>query len=233
MLNARHAVFGLALAVSLVACSQQDNAPAPAAAAAPDESASKLATYQKLVDLHNDALAVPVGEEIVSRYPDSAAAAEVGKTLPALKQRAQAAAETSRLAGLWLYQTSPMEGGTQNTATIYSSKPAGEDRVRLVLRRHSAWGQSVFLFGSGKGFKCAGNCKIEASFDGKPHPLTGFLPPTGEPAMFIKNDPAFIAALPKVKKITMDIVSAERGKQTVLFEVGGYDPDKFPPMKKK
>ena len=51
--------------------------------------------------------------------------------------------------------------------------------------------------------------------------------------MFIKNDQAFITELPKVKKIQMEIVSADRGKQTLTFETAGYDASKFPALPKK
>jgi len=223
------------LLLGTVACSGHDDAQQAAAPAAPpaDESAGKLETYRKLLSIHNESMAVQMGQDILNRYPDTPAAAEVNKTLPDLKVKVEKDAEEARLKNLWQYQTAPMAGGTQVTATIYSSRPSGDDRVRLVLRRHTAWGQSVFLFGSGKGFSCAGNCKITATYDGKPHPLVGYRPTTGEPAMFIKNDQAFITELPKVKKIQMEIVSADRGKQTLTFETAGYDASKFPALPKK
>jgi hypothetical protein len=223
-------VVALALAS---ACSQQGNAPAAAAAPKPDPAAADLANYQQLAKMHSDASALATAKEIIRKYPDSPAAAQVKNDVPTLQASVDAAQEKARLEGLWLYQKAPMQGGTQQTASLYSSRPAGEDRVRLVLRRHTAWGQSVFLFGSGKGFTCAATCSIPATFDGKPHNLTGYRPATGEPALFIKNDPAFIAALPKLKKITMTVVSADRGKQELLFEVGGYDAMKFPQVSKK
>jgi hypothetical protein len=121
-----------------------------------------------------------------------------------------------------------MEGGTQSTAAIYSSEPSGNDAVRLVLRRHSDWGQSVFLFGSGKGFVCKGNCLIPATFDGKPRKLRAYRPDGGEPAVFIRDDKAFIDALEKAKKITMDVVLQDGDKhETLTYEVAGFDPSKW------
>jgi hypothetical protein len=228
----RSLLFALPLALA-IGCSPQADAPAAAAAPQTDPAAADLANYQQLTKMHSDASALATATEIIRKYPDSAAAAQVRNDVPTLQARVGAAQEKARLEGLWLYQKAPMQGGTQQTASLYSSKPAGEDRVRLVLRRHTAWGQSAFLFGTGKGFTCAATCSIPATFDGKPHALTGYRPATGEPALFIKNDPAFIAALPKLKKVTMTIVSADRGKQELLFEVGGYDPAKFPQVSKK
>ncbi len=217
----------------LTACSQQDSAPPPGAAApAPATSTSRVAddlqTYRKLVSIGNDEMAVTMGHDILDRYAGSDAAKEVQQSLPAIEQRYKDGKEKYRLAALWYYQTAPMEGGIQSTATIYSSQPGGDDRVRLVLRRHTSWGQSVFLFGSGKGFVCKGECTLAASFDGKPHPLKAYLPPTGEPAIFIKDDPGFIAALKKTKKMVLPVTLKDGNKkEELVYEVGGFAPDKW------
>ncbi len=159
----RYAPLAVLLATAtMAACSQQ---PEPEAAQqAPvnnqaDEAAKKLETYQQLLKLHNDGPAVQLGHEIVDKYPDTPAAAEVKKTLDDLETNYKAASEKARLTALWLYQTSPMQGGTQSTATIQSTRPTGEETVRLILRRHTAWGQTVFLYATaGKGFVCKGDC---------------------------------------------------------------------------
>jgi hypothetical protein len=127
-----------------------------------------------------------------------------------------------------------MEGGTQSTASIYSTRPSGDRAVRLVLRRHTQWGQSVFLFGTGHGFACKGNCTIQAQFDGKPHPLRAFLPTTGsEPAIFIRDDKPFITAMEKTKRITMNVTTRDGDQEELVFEVGGFDPAKWQPIGKK
>jgi hypothetical protein len=227
------AVASMCGVLVLVGCSQQSSAPAPSPAQSQaqtqNEAASQqLATYRKLLSIKNDSMTVTAGEDIVQRFPESDAAKEVQQTLPAVEARWKENSEKNRLAGLWLYQTSPMEGGTQSTATIYSSSPAGDRAIRLVLRRHTVWGQGVFLYSGGHGFVCKGNCLIAAKFDGKPHPIRAFLPTTGEPAIFIRDDKPFIAALEKAKKITMDVeMQDSTGKQTLLYEVGGFDPSKW------
>ncbi len=127
------------------------------------DAARNLDTYRQLLRIHNDEMAVTMGKDIVKRFPDSDAAKEVQQTLPAIEKRYTEVSEKSRLAGLWLYQVSPMAGGTQSTAAIENSQPASGDRVRLVLRRHTSWGQSVFLYGSKPGFVCRGNCTIAAT----------------------------------------------------------------------
>ncbi len=214
-------------------CSQ---APAPAQTAASQQgehaqqAADKLKLYRQMLDSHRDDLAAPIGQEIVADFGDTPAAAEVRRTLPQIQARANAQAEHDRLAALWSYQTGMQSGGKQYSASITSSKPTGEAAVQLILRRHSKWGQSVYLFGSGRGFVCKGQCDVPMRFDGKPQKWKAYLPRTGEPALFIKDDVRFIEAMTRAKAIEMDVVTAGHGRETLGFEVGAYDPDKFPEL---
>ena len=234
----RFAPLAVLLATAAVAACSQPSEP-QAAQQAPannqaDEAAKKLETYQQLLKLHNDGPAVQLGHEIVDKYPDTPAAAEVKKTLDNLETNYKATSEKARLTALWLYQTSPMEGGTQSTATIQSTRPTGEETVRLILRRHTSWGQTVFLYATaGKGFVCKGDCTLKATFDGKPKTLKAFRPPTGEPALIFRNDPQFIKDMAKTKRITIDVVTVSRGETTLTFETGGFDGDKWAPLSKK
>lgn len=220
----------------LAGCSPSggDQAAAPAPAPQADESAQKLETYRQLLRIHNDEMATSMGKEIVSRYPSSEAAKEVQQTLPEVEKRWKENSEKNRLQGLWLYQVSPMAGGTQSTATIYSSQPSGNDRVRLVLRRHTEWGQNAFLYAGGEhGFVCKGNCTLKAVVDGKDTGIKAFAPSTGEPALMIRDDKAFIALLEKSKKISIDVTMQDGEKKlTLVYEVGGFDADKWQPVGK-
>jgi hypothetical protein len=229
----RHAVRAFCAASLLAACSPQGGAPAPSAEqqqaqTRAADAARNLDTYRQLLRINNDEMAVSMGKDIVKRFPDSDAAREVQKTLPAIEKRYTEVSEKRRLAGLWLYQVSPMAGGTQSTAAIENSQPASGDRVRLVLRRHTSWGQSVFLYGSKPGFVCRGNCTISTRFDDKSVPVKAFAPSTGEPALMIRDDKAFIAQLRKAKKVSMDVtlVNGEK-KQTLVYEVAGFEPSKW------
>jgi hypothetical protein len=226
----------------LAACSQQDQGssqPPSAASAGQAQTSSQtsqvseeLQSYRKMLQMKNDELASQLGEDIVKSYPNTDAAKEVQQTLPDVEQRWKDESEKRRLSALWTYQVGPMEGGTQSTASIYSTSPTGDKQVRLVLRRHTKWGQSVFLFGP-EHFVCKGNCIIQADFDGKPHPLRAFTPSTGEPAIFIRDDTAFINAMTKAKRITMNTEFQVSGPQKLVFEVGGYDPGKWSEVGKK
>jgi hypothetical protein len=216
----------------LAACSQAGHSNAPAAPTAQQaqnaDAADKLNTYHELLRIHNDEMVVSMGHDILDRYPNTPAAKEVQESLPPIEQRYKADSEKNRLAALWLYQVSPMEGGTQSTATIDSSQPAGDGRVRLVLRRHTQWGQNVFLYGEGHGFVCRANCTIATTVDGKSVAIKAFAPTTGEPALMIRDDKPFIAMLQKAKKITMKVTFVDGEKKVALvYEVAGFDPSKW------
>ena len=225
-------------AVLLAACSQQPGTPAPTAEqqktqADATAAARNLATYRQLLKLHDDEMVVTMGKDIESRFPNSDAAKEVAQTLPAVKKRYEANRETNRLAALWTYQVAPMAGGTQSTASIYSSRRGDDEQIRLVLRRHTSWGQSAFLYGSKPGFLCRGNCTITGKADGKPVRIKAFAPQGGEPALMIADDKAFIKLLKKTRQLDLDVTLLNGKKdETLVFELGGFDPAKWQPLDK-
>lgn len=239
---ARLNLIAVAAGLLVAACSPSQQAPTPAQQAAQQQASQAAAAakeytlYQQLLASHSDALAVPIGQEIVRKYPGTPAAADVQKTLPALAAKAAAVAERRRLRALWLYQAAPMAGGRQTTAAISAVKPDGDrSAVRLVLRRHTLWGQSVYLYDdSNAGFVCKGLCTLAMRFDGgKPERWQAYLPHSSDPALFIKDDRRFIAALEKAGTISMDVVRKPHREQTLRFEVGGFDPAQFPQPAKK
>jgi len=63
--------------------------------------------------------------------------------------------------------------------------------------------------------------------------IKAHLPETGEPAIFISDDRAFIAKMDKAQKVSFDVVLKNKGPQTLVFEVGGYDGEKFATPTKK
>lgn len=229
----------LGLALLAAGCSQSGGSsssgagkPAGQAAASDAAAAQDLDTYRQLVRIHNDEMATTFGEKIVHDYPGSAAAKEVQESLPEISERYHENAEKNRLAGLWLYQVSPMAGGTQSTAVIYNSQPVNE-KVRMVLRRHTQWGQNAFLFGSGKGFICKATCTLPAEVDGSKVGIKAFRPTSGEPALMISDDKGFIAMLKKADRITLTVTPAETGKpEDLVYEVGGFDDAKWLPLPK-
>ncbi|HET7924349.1 MAG TPA: hypothetical protein VFL30_05585 [Rhodanobacteraceae bacterium] len=225
------------LASLLAACSDKNAPPpAPVATAQPaanPQAAKSLDMYRQLLQSGSFELAGPIGQEIVAKYPGSPEAKEVQETLTDTLAKAQAITTRRRLEKLWIYQSGKESGGDQTTASIYNSQP-GTDHVRLILRRHSQWGQSVYLFGSGKGFECGKSCTITTHFDdAAPVKVKAYAPPTGEPAIFISDDRAFIAKMDQAEKVSFEVTPKGKAPEMLVYEVGGYAADKFGTPAKK
>lgn len=224
----------LAPLLALAACNQKPAAnPQQAAAAAQDAKAAKdLAAYRQLVQANSVELAASIGRDIVKRHPGTTAATEVQQTLPAMEAKAKEIGDAKRVAALWMYQSGAgSDGGAQHVASIYSTTPANEpERVRLLLRRHADWGQSVYLHGGANGFDCASPCKVSIKFDDKPETWAGEIPSGGENAMFVDDDQKFIDRLRQVHKVIFDVKREGMGPQTLVFETSGFDPNKWPQL---
>jgi len=237
---------GIAVLLLLAACSGGSAPPAadPAQLAKAQQEAKaarQLALYEQMRSSGSVDLAASLGSEVVSTYPGTAAAAQVRKTLDEVRAKAAQKAETQRLARLWAYNAVPEAGGTQFTGAIESKQPLkpGADkksrRIRLVLRQHPKWGQSVYLLLDNATFDCRKGCAtLPVSFDGaKAERMKATIPPTGEPALFIDDDKGFIAKMEKAKSVAIDVTLKDDGEQTETFEVGGYDAAKLPNKPKK
>lgn len=230
------------LALLLLAACSGGNAPPPADAAAVAKAANEakatkqLALYEQMRASGSVDLAASLGSELVGKYPGTTAAAQVQKTLPDVRAKAMQKAESLRLARLWAYNAVPEAGGTQYTGAIDSRQalpPAADKkarRIRLVLRQHPKWGQSVYLLLDNATFDCRKGCAtLPVSFDeGKPEHMKATIPPTGEPALFIDDDKAFIARLRKAKTVAIDVTIKDIGEYKAVYEVGGFDASKLP-----
>ncbi len=233
----RHAAALLLAASVLVACSP--SGPAPAAgtgAAATDPRAdADLVAYQQLIAAGSHEIAVTMGNEVLRKYPNSTAAAEVRRTLAGVQATAKASADAKRLKALWAYQVGEQRGGAQSAASIYSSTPgSAKERLRLILRRHADWGESAYVFADGKGFRCPAPCTLSLRFDDQPaERWKAFTPETGEPAIFIEDDRKFAQRLTQTRKVAIDAILADRGPLTIVFETGGFDPQQWLPLPSK
>jgi hypothetical protein len=230
----------------LAACSGGNPPPSPAQTAAAAKAVMEakadnaLKLYEQMRASGSWDLATSLGDELLQKYPGTSAAAQVGKTLPDMRAKAAEQGETRRLARLWAYNAVPEAGGTQYTAAIASKQPlknAGaknkNPRIRLVLRQHPKWGQSVYLLLDDATFDCRKGCAtLPVHFDDAPaQRMKATIPPTGEPALFIDDDKGFIAKVQKTKNVAIDVTIKDAGDETVVFEVGGFDPAKLPNRK--
>ncbi len=196
------------------------------------QAARKLSIYRDLLHRDSAQLALPIGEEILTRYAGTPAAIAVAKTLPKVKARANAEAQLRSLQALWSYQSARQSGAVQYTAAIYNSVKSGlPGKIRLVLRRHAKWGQSVYLFGITPGFRCRGLCRIRIRFDARPwQSWAAYLPHGSEPAMFIKDDQRFIRDLKKSKIILIKAAFKGKGRRVLHYQVGGFITADFPEL---
>ncbi|HMM56395.1 MAG: hypothetical protein DYH18_00540 [Xanthomonadales bacterium PRO7] len=241
-MSSKSSLFIAVIATVLSACSG-GNAPPPvdpalaAKAAMEAKAAKQTALYEQMRKSGSWDIAVSLGSEVLANWPDSTAAGEVRKTLDETRDKAATIANMRRLAGLWSYTVTAEDGGTQYAAAIASKETPRlpNARLRLVLRQHPKWGQSVYLLLDNATFDCKGACAtLPVSFDGaKPQHMKATIPPTGEPALFIDDDKGFIARLEKAKTITVGVKLKGSGEFNAEFEVGGFDPSRLPAKPKK
>jgi hypothetical protein len=234
-------ILPIAISIGLLACSKAPAPPPadPAAVAKADAEAKankQLALYEQMRTGGSADIAVNLGDEIVKTYPNTAAAAQVQKTLGELRDRTKRDAESKRLSRLWAYNSVPEAGGIQYSAAIASKESLpGNERIRLVLRQHPKWGQSVYLLLDNATFDCNKGCAtLPVAFDDAPaQRMKATIPPTGEPALFIDDDKGFIAKMEKAQRVSIDVTIKNVGAKTEVFEVGGYDASKMPDKPKK
>jgi len=241
-MSPKTAILTAAFAIALAACSG-GNAPPPvdpavAAKAAAEAAATKeAALYDQMRQSGSWDIATSLGNEILTKYPGTQAAERVRQTIAETRTKSAAIAASHRLAGLWAYTTSAEDGGTQYAAAI-ATKDAlklPNARLRLVLRQHPKWGQSVYLLLDNAAFDCKGGCAtLPVSFDGAaPQRMKATIPPTGEPALFIDDDKGLIAKMEKAKTVAIGVNVKGAGAFEAEFEVGGYDPSRMPAKPKK
>lgn len=231
------AVTMLGFALWLAGCSgaeREAKQRAQAQAAVEAAAAKDASAYEGLVAAQSWELAQSIGREVVRKYPQSGAAVKVKQSLADVDAKANALVDARRLAALWSYQSGTQSGGEQHTASMYSGEPSGTQQVRLILRRHAAWGQSVYLHGGAQGFKCGTPCVAVVRFDdATPVRLEASIPEGGEPAIFVEADKDFLARMDAARRVAFEIERAGAGPQQIVFEVGGYDATKWAHLSKR
>lgn len=221
------------LSLALSACGEREASQPTPQQQAEGEAEEGARLYAQLRELGRLEQAELAGRNVLEKYPESAAAAEVRKTYDALRSEVETQRESRRLAELWVYHAMPEEAGTVRTATIHRS---GDDTstgvaddaqgLRLVLRQHPEWGQAVYLLVSNGDFDCAeAGCTVQVAFDqdeasewkasvSREGPL---------PALFIEDDDAFIEALQQADWVQIEAPLAAAASRPLRFEVAGFD----------
>jgi len=208
---------------------------AAAQAAAAEEAAKQgEAAFEAALADGNWALAKAQGDVLLAQYPQTQAAARVEPKLAEVAAKAQAQREQARLAALWSYQSEPVQGGNQLSASIYAKENvdvdgSGPSPVRLIFRDHPSWGKSSYLVLQKGDFDCYGGCRVKVVADGKAHNLRASRPKTDEAiAMFIDDRAALWKLATTSKVLEVAIPTKDVGKRTATFETGGLDPSKLP-----
>src|SRR5882724_1947789 len=101
---------------------------AKAATEAKADNALKL--YSQMRASGNWDLATTLGDELLEKYPGTAAAAQAQQTIGEARAKAARQLETRRLARLWAYNAVAEAGGTQYTAAIGSKQPIDSTDVK-------------------------------------------------------------------------------------------------------
>ncbi len=245
--NALAGVLLLVLVVALPACDRKQRLAEQAAAqAAQTRQAAErnAADFDAAVSQQNWALARAQADVLIAHYPDSDAAKRVRGQYDAIKAKADAKREDARLSNLWSYDSEPVKGGKQLSASIFSSEPVdtgggGPGTVRLIFRDHASWGKSSYLVLKSGDFDCYGGCKVKVTADDDaPRSMAASRPRTDEAiAMFIEDERALWRLARKSKAITIEFPvkpsgksghDKAGGKRSATFEVGGLDGKRMP-----
>ncbi len=231
-------VLALACCCMLPACSGDDSqaaAQAAAQTAAQERAADAMEQQFKDAVAHEDwRMAKSYGEVLLMDHPTSAAAERIQPLLDDVRAKADVAQQQRRLAALWDYVDSPVTGGHQLSASLYSQEPVDTDGsgvhpVQLIFRDHPSWGRSAYLVLEAGDFDCYKGCQLKVVADGKTHTLPGSRPNTDEAiAMFIDDYKTLWKLAKTSKQVSIEFPTQSVGKRRVDFEVGGLDASKLP-----
>ena len=206
-------------------------------AAAEGAAKTAQAAFDDAVAKENWQLAKAQADVLMAQYPGTQAAQAVEARYAEVKEKADALRETARTAALWTYQSEPVKGGQQVSASIYAKDNidvdgSGAKPVRLIFRDHPDWGRSSYLVLQAGDFDkaCYGHCKVMVTVDDQPpRAMAANRPKTDEAiAMFIDDEKALWRITKGAKVITIEFPVQGAAKKTAVFEVGGLDRTKMP-----
>lgn len=227
----------LLLCLALAACEGQDPAANAAAQAAAREQAAEEAArgFDAAVSAGEWELARAHGDVLLADFPGTAAAERIAPRHAEIVERARGAADERRLASLWSYQSLPVAGGAQVSASIGAREQvdvdgSGPGPVQLIFRDHPEWGRSSYLVLKAGDFACRGGCTVQVTVDDGPQRgMAASRPDTDEAiAMFIEDEAALWALARDAGTIAIEFPVAAGGTRTAVFEVGGLDDARMP-----
>lgn len=219
----------LAAVVLMGGCQERESAPdtaqqAAQAAAEQRQADEQLALYEELRGSGRYEVAAKIGADLLANYPDTAAAQSVRGSIEDTRAKARVADEGERLSALWTYHAVAEGDGVVRTAQIESR--VGD--VRMVLRQHPEWGQSVYLLTGQRLPACDEGCEIQVRFEeGAAEPWQATVSaPQDPPAVFIEQDQDFIDRLAAADSLRIELPTGD-GSRTLDYEIAGFALARF------
>lgn len=223
--------------LALAACQGQDPAAAEAGRVQAREQAAEEAArgFDAAVSAGEWELARAHGDVLLADFPGTAAAERIKPRHAEIVARAEASEAARRLESLWSYQSVPVEGGEQRSASIRAREDvdvdgSGPSPVQLIFRDHPDWGRSSYLVLRTGDFDCRGGCDVQVTVDDGPaRAMDASRPDTDDAiAMFIEDEAALWKLAADAGTIAIEFPVAAGGTRTAVFEVGGLDPTRLP-----
>jgi len=234
-------LFAVLAASVLAGCEDRDAVAAreAAALAARNEQAAGRAEqeFNAAVNGEHWALAKAQADVLLANWPETEAAARVQAQFDEVKTRAEAEREARRVAALWAYSVTQVQGGQQHSAAIYGkdmidTDGRGKRPVRLIFRDHPAWGRSSYLVLERGDFAraCYRRCQVKVAVDdAAPRNMAANRPDTDEAiAMFINDDKALWRRIRDANHLSIEFPVRDGSRHTVVFEVAGLDRSRLP-----
>lgn len=230
-------LLAASIALTLVACGPSEEerrqaAQQQAIQASEAQAAEQYALYEEARAEGNWEVALSLADFIRQTYPDTSVAGQLEPTFGEVSEQAAAIRETRRLEGLWVYHAVEEDGAMSRTAYIYSEAPGrGIAPVRLVLRAHPEWGDSVYLLPEGETprFSCENPCEVQVRFDdADSRDFEAVVSePTENHAMFIDDFDAFLAGMDEAQRVVVTTDTEDGEGVELAYEVAGFDLTRF------
>ena len=227
----------LVACLALAACQGQDPGASAAAQSQAREQAAEEAArgFDAAVSAGEWELARAHGDVLLADFPGTAAAERIKPQHAEIVARAEASEMARRLESLWSYQSVPVDGGEQRSASIRARGDvdvdgSGATPVQLIFRDHPDWGRSSYLVLRTGDFDCRGGCDIQVTVDdGAPRTMDASRPDTDEAiAMFIEDEAALWKLAGGAGTVSVEFPVVAGGTRTAVFEVGGLDTTRLP-----
>jgi len=224
------------LCLALAACQGQDPAAVAAAQAQAREQQAEEAArgFDAAVSAGEWELARAYGDVLLADFPGTKVAERVAPQHAEIVARADASRNDRRLASLWSYQSLPVDGGVQRSASINAREQvdvdgSGAGPVQLIFRDHPDWGRSSYLVLRSGDFDCHGGCRVQVLVDGEPRGMAASRPDTDEAiAMFIEDEAALWSLAAAAETLAIEFPVVAGGTRTAEFEVGGLQTGRMP-----